>query len=123
MSRISSSGLEIGVGLAVLDVGPEAADAGDGSARRPRDAADFARQRQQRERPSRESTSSGAMPFGSDGALRLFAFALAELHIGAEAAAAQSDLEAGLGIVAEHFLAVPIAVGSRRPWRSTSGRV
>ena len=104
----SSPGLEIGVGLAVLDIGAEAADAGQDrlavfrDACRPRAAATAAPSARSR------STSSGAEPFGNAGALGLLALdRLAELDVGAEAAVAQRDLEAASPGSSPSTLAMP----------------
>src|SRR6185503_1990790 len=109
------AGIEIGVGLAVLDVGPEAADAGDDRLAVLRVDADFARQREQRQRLFQVDVV-GRNAFRQAGALGLldllFLLALlrlrrldllAELQIGAETAAAQRDLETGLRVLAQHL--------------------
>ena len=66
------AGLEIGVGLAVLDVGAEAADAGQDRLAVLRMLADLARQRQQAER-ALEVDVVGGEPLGHAGALGLLA--------------------------------------------------
>ena len=116
-------GIEIGVGLAVLDVGSETADAGADRLAVLGVAADFARQRQERERAleidlvGRRCLSAGRRASASR---RLVS--LAELQIGAEAAAAHRDVEAGCRIHAELFGAdVGRAVGRRRQRRAYSG--
>ena len=95
MLSTSSPVAEVGVGLAMLHVGAEAADAGDDRLAVFGMLADLARQRQQcRARDSR-STSSGGSALRQAGALGLLAvYGLAELDIGPEAAGAQRDFEA-----------------------------
>ena len=114
ISSTSSSRVEVRIGLAVLDVGPVAPDAGEDrlaggrDAWRPRAAATAARA------PSRASTSAGFMPLGSD---ERFGFSPSpSCDVGAEAAVAQRHLEAGFGIVAEqlHARAVAVALAGRR---------
>ena len=83
------AGFEIGVGLAVLHIRSEAADAGDDRLAVFRMAADFARQREKLE-CMLEIDVVGDRSLRQAGALGLFAVldSLAELHIGTEAAAA-----------------------------------
>src|SRR5262245_29240976 len=79
---------EVGVGLAVLHVGAEAADAGQDRLAVVGMLADLARQREQAERAG-EIDVVGRQPLGQAGALGLLALdRLAELQIGAEAARA-----------------------------------
>ena len=68
----SSPVVEVGVGLAVLDVGAEAADAGEDRLAVFGMLADLARQRQQAER-ALEIDVVGREPFGQAGALGLLA--------------------------------------------------
>ena len=95
------AGLEIGVGLAVLHVRSEPAVGCADRFAVFRMAADFARQRQQHQRPLKvDFLGCGALR--QSGAFRFFAFdCLAELHIRAEAPTAQGHFEASLGIFAE----------------------
>ena len=108
-------GVEIGVGLAMLHIGSETADAGADRFAVFGVASDFARQREKSERAF-EIHILGRRSFRQTGALRLFFLgAFAELHIGAEAAAAHGDVQAGFRILAELFGAdIGRAVGRRR---------
>src|SRR5215510_2578502 len=100
------AGLQVGVSLAVLDIGAIAADAGDDRLAGLGMTADFARQRQQLQgKVEIDRRWLGAL--GQGGALGLFAVvALAELHIGAEAASADAYLQARFRILSEHADAV-----------------
>ena len=104
MLSTSSLGVEVGVGLAVLHVGAEAADAGQDRLAVVGMRADLARQREQLRAPF-EVDVVGRQPFGRPARLgfscRLVLGGFAELHVGAEAARAQRDVEAGSGILAE----------------------
>ena len=108
---------QVGVGAVVQDERPVAAEA-----RRDRLAglgmhADLARQRQQLQRVL-QVDAVGVDALGDRGALGLLLLgAFAELHVGPEAAGAQRDGEAGLGIVAEQ-----LAVG-RGGFRRAVGRL
>src|SRR5262245_21073658 len=95
------AGLEIGVSLAVLHVGAEAADTGHDRLAVFRMPADLARQREQPKRAV-EVDVVRVQALGDASAFRLLAVdGLAELHIGAEPAGAQRHFEAGVLIHAE----------------------
>src|SRR5262245_40304547 len=97
---------EIGVGLAVLDIGPEAADAGDDRLAVVGMLADLARQRKQPER-AREIKVIGRETLRQAGALGLLALdRFAELQIWAEAARAQRHLETAVRIFTQLLDAV-----------------
>src|SRR5260370_23317239 len=107
--------LEVGVGLAVLHVGTEAADAGLDRLAALRVQPDLARQRQKLERHLEiDARRLGAL--GQSGTLRLLAvLAFAELDIRSEPAGAQRHFEAALRILAENLRAVlDRAVGRHR---------
>src|SRR5579885_3605905 len=107
---------QVGVAVLMLDVGAVAADAGEDRLARLGMLADFARERQERERVfDIDIVELGA--FGKARAFRLFlAFLLlAELHVGSEASAAQRNLKTRFGIGAENFRgARAVAVGGKR---------
>src|SRR5439155_8041381 len=89
------------VGLAVLHIRAEAADARHDRLAALGMATDFARQREQAERAG-EIDILGCESLRQAGALGFRAVGgLAELHVGAEAARAQRDFEAGNGVLAE----------------------
>ena len=100
---------EIGVGLAVLNVGAVAPDAGEDRLLRFRVNCHLARQREKRHRLI-ERQIGRREALGQRRALRLFA--LAELDVGAEAAVAQRDLVARFGVGAQDLDARPVAVAA-----------
>src|SRR5262249_15383713 len=104
---------EVGVGLAVLHVGTEAADAGQDRLAVVGMLADLARQREEAERAG-EIDVVGRHALGQAGAVGLLALdRLAELQIRPEAAGAQRHLETGRRILAELLhAAVRRAVGA-----------
>src|SRR5262249_53153666 len=92
---------EVGVGLAMLHIGAEAADAGQDRLAVVGMLADLARQRAEAEGAG-EIDIVGREALGQTGTLGLLALdRLAELQIGAEATGAQRHLEAGRRILAE----------------------
>src|SRR5262249_46676371 len=104
---------EIGVGLAVLHVGPEAADAGDDRLAVVGMLADLAREGKQPQRAV-ELVAVGGGPLRQAGALGLPAPApLAERDVGPEAPRAQRHFEAARGVLPELLhAAVGPAVGA-----------
>src|SRR5581483_9405465 len=111
------AGLEICVSLFVLHVGAIAADAGEDGLAGLRMTADCARQRQQSEREI-EIDRRGLCAFRQTGTLRFLAVhRFAELHIGAETACPQRDVETGVGILAQDLGAAfhALAAGGHLP--------
>src|SRR5262249_48852055 len=95
------TGLKIGVRLAMLDVGAEAADTGQDRLAILGMLADCAWQRKEAER-ALQIDVVGRETLGDAGALGLLAVhGLAQLDVGAEAAGAQRDFEAARRILAE----------------------
>src|SRR5439155_6029203 len=114
--------LEIGVGLTVLHIGPEAADAGHDRLAALGMLSDLPREREQAERAV-EIDVVGAEPLGQPGTFGLFAVdRLAELHVGTEAARAQRHFEAGDRILAELFQP-PVGGAARAVARGELARV
>ncbi len=98
------------IGLAVLNIGAEAADTGEDRLLRLGMPCDLARQRQKPDRLF-ESQLVGGNRLRQRRPFRLVAFAL--LHIGTEPAVTQCDHFAGCGIDAQHFDAGAIAALDR----------
>ena len=109
---------QIGVGLAVLHIGPVTPDAGEDRLAARGMARDLARQGQQRQRLF-ERHVLGLQAARQRRALGLLAFAL--LHVVAEPAVAQGHLFAGLRVLAEHD-ARPAGRHWRLPRHSGPGR-
>src|SRR5690606_11849092 len=101
--------LEIGIGAVVQEEWPVAADAGGDHLAGLGMRADVARQRQER-KGALVVDIFGRPALGQAGTLGVLA--LAALHIGAEAAGAQRDLLARIGIRAENLVAVHARVGA-----------
>lgn len=127
---------QIRVSLAVLDVRAKAPNTGDDRLAVVRRQADFARQRQQPERPF-EIDIVGCNALRNARALRLFDLGLfltplylrrlhllAELQIRPVTAAAQRDFKSRLRVFAEHFLALnAIRAGRDLPGKIALGIV
>src|SRR5208282_570008 len=105
---------EVGVGLAVLDIGAVPADAGQDRLAARRMPRHLARQREERE-GILERHVLGLQATRQRGSFRLLALAL--LHVVAEAAAAQRDLFARFRVFAEHAHAWTIALAAFGPAR------
>src|SRR5262249_35241516 len=109
------AGGEVGVGLAMLHIGTEAADAGQDRLAVVGMLADLAREREQAERAG-EVHIVGRSPFRQARTLGLLAVdRFAELQVGPEAARAQRHLEAARRILAELLhAAIAVAVPRRQ---------